>query len=116
MRNAEVRIRPPQPASPGSVPDTWVTVYSGDMGNTFAPKGFSAFTCATDSFALVPLSVRETNARTCEAVSQKRPVPVSISWACTRVSTRHQSKLHSRSLQMRFMRFLHVKGQGFVRS
>ena len=23
-----------------SVPDTWVTVYSGDMGNTFAPKGF----------------------------------------------------------------------------
>jgi hypothetical protein len=27
--------------SGGPVPDTWVTVYSGDMGNTFAPKGFS---------------------------------------------------------------------------
>jgi hypothetical protein len=26
----------------GSVPDTWVTVYSGDMGNTFGPKGFSS--------------------------------------------------------------------------
>ncbi len=25
----------------GSVPDTWVTVYSGGMGNTFGPKGFS---------------------------------------------------------------------------
>jgi hypothetical protein len=24
-----------------SIPDTWVTVYSGDMGNTFGPKGFS---------------------------------------------------------------------------
>jgi len=23
----------------GSVPDTWVTGYSGDMGNTFGPKG-----------------------------------------------------------------------------
>ena len=25
-----------------SIPVTWVTVYSGDMGNTLAPKGFSA--------------------------------------------------------------------------
>ena len=25
----------------GSVPDTWVSFYSGDMGNTFGPKGFS---------------------------------------------------------------------------
>lgn len=24
----------------GSIPDTWVTVYSGDMGNPFGPKGF----------------------------------------------------------------------------
>src|SRR6266511_1089953 len=24
-----------------SVPDTWVTVYSGDIGNTFGPKGLS---------------------------------------------------------------------------
>jgi hypothetical protein len=23
-----------------SIPDTWVTDYSGDMGNTFGPKGF----------------------------------------------------------------------------
>src|SRR6476661_3267273 len=23
-----------------SVPDTWVTFYSGDIGNTFGPKGF----------------------------------------------------------------------------
>jgi amidase len=25
----------------GSVPDTWVTFYTGDIGNTFGPKGFS---------------------------------------------------------------------------
>src|SRR6266496_3806006 len=25
-----------------SIPDTWVTVYTGDMGNTFAANGFSA--------------------------------------------------------------------------
>jgi hypothetical protein len=24
-----------------SIPDTWVTVHSGDMGNTFGPNGFS---------------------------------------------------------------------------
>jgi hypothetical protein len=24
-----------------SVPDTWVTVYTEDMGNTFGPKGFA---------------------------------------------------------------------------
>ncbi|WP_210243179.1 hypothetical protein, partial [Mesorhizobium sp. B2-8-3] len=30
----------PQPQVSGSVPDTWVTVYTGDMGNTFGPKGF----------------------------------------------------------------------------
>jgi hypothetical protein len=24
-----------------SIPDTWVTFYTGDMGNTFGPKGFS---------------------------------------------------------------------------
>jgi hypothetical protein len=29
------------PVRIGSVPDTWVTVYSEDMGNTFGPKGFS---------------------------------------------------------------------------
>jgi len=29
------------PALSRSVPDTWVTVYTGDMGNTFGPKGFS---------------------------------------------------------------------------
>jgi hypothetical protein len=31
--------RPSQPMRV-SVPDTWVTVYSGDIGNTFGPKGF----------------------------------------------------------------------------
>ena len=35
-----VQIRAAPPFS-GSVPDTWVTVYSGDMGNTFGPKGLS---------------------------------------------------------------------------
>ena len=30
----------PSPAPCGSVPDTWVAVYSGDIGNTFGPKGF----------------------------------------------------------------------------
>src|ERR1700731_1447037 len=25
-----------------SVPDTWVTVYTGDIGNTFGPKGLSS--------------------------------------------------------------------------
>jgi hypothetical protein len=29
---------PSQPV--GSIPTKWVTVYSGDMGNTFGPKGF----------------------------------------------------------------------------
>jgi hypothetical protein len=27
-----------QPGGPGSVPDTWVTVYTEDIGNTFGPK------------------------------------------------------------------------------
>jgi hypothetical protein len=26
-----------------SVPDTWVTVHTGDIGNTFRPKGLSGF-------------------------------------------------------------------------
>ena len=38
---SEVRILPGAPNLLRSVPDTWVTVYSGDMGNTFGPKGFS---------------------------------------------------------------------------
>jgi hypothetical protein len=25
----------------GSVPDTWVTVYTEDIGNAFGPKGFA---------------------------------------------------------------------------
>jgi hypothetical protein len=25
-----------------SIPKTWVTVYTGDMGDTFAAKGFAA--------------------------------------------------------------------------
>lgn len=25
-----------------SIPDTWVTVYTGDMGTTFGPKGLSS--------------------------------------------------------------------------
>ena len=37
----KVRILHPWPSDRGSVPDTWVTVYSGDIGNTFGPKGFS---------------------------------------------------------------------------
>jgi hypothetical protein len=31
-----------QPVICRSVPDTWVTVYSGDIGNTFGPKGLSS--------------------------------------------------------------------------
>ena len=29
------------PPSFGSIPETWVTLHSGDMGNSFGPKGFS---------------------------------------------------------------------------
>src|SRR5579872_6840981 len=45
MRHTGNRIGGSNPSlsatSERSVPDTWVTVYSGDMGNTFGPKGFS---------------------------------------------------------------------------
>jgi hypothetical protein len=30
-----------QPGIPGSVPGTWVTFYTEDIGNTFGPKGFT---------------------------------------------------------------------------
>jgi hypothetical protein len=30
-----------EPSFAGPFPDTWVTVHSGDIGNTFGPKGFS---------------------------------------------------------------------------
>src|SRR5215475_9231518 len=36
-----VQIHPPQPTPPMSVPETWVTERSGDIGYTFGPKGFS---------------------------------------------------------------------------
>jgi hypothetical protein len=39
-----------------SVPDTWVTVYSGDMGNTFAPKGFSRGSSLQVSWSKYPRS------------------------------------------------------------
>jgi hypothetical protein len=36
-----VRIHSIELTLGGSVPDTWVTVYTEDMGNTFGPKGFA---------------------------------------------------------------------------
>jgi len=38
---SDVRIVPGAPPSQGSVPDTWVTFYSENIGNTFGPKGFA---------------------------------------------------------------------------
>ena len=40
----------------GSIPDTWVTVYSGDMGNTFGPKGFSIGSSLQVSWSKYPRS------------------------------------------------------------
>ena len=40
--NRIVGSNPTPSASPaGSIPDTWVTFYTGDIGNTFGPKGLS---------------------------------------------------------------------------
>src|SRR5688572_21005583 len=36
-----VQIRAAPPTFAGSIPDTWVTPYSGDMGNSFEPNGLS---------------------------------------------------------------------------
>jgi hypothetical protein len=36
-----VRIQPEEPSRSGSIPETWVTDHSGDIGNTFGPNGFS---------------------------------------------------------------------------
>src|SRR6266851_8369780 len=40
-QRSHVRIVSGAPVSLGSVPGTWVTVYSDDIGNTFGPKGFA---------------------------------------------------------------------------
>jgi hypothetical protein len=40
LQRSEVRIPSAPPGSPRSVPDTWASFYSGDIGNTFGPKGF----------------------------------------------------------------------------
>src|SRR5712691_9807419 len=39
-----------------SIPDTWVTVYTGDIGNTFAAKGFSALPSRPVSWSKKPKS------------------------------------------------------------
>ena len=40
-RGSEVQILSPRPIFSMSVPETWVTERSGDIGYTFGPKGFS---------------------------------------------------------------------------
>ena len=40
-RGSEVQILSPRPLFSMSVPETWVTERSGDIGYTFGPKGFS---------------------------------------------------------------------------
>jgi hypothetical protein len=45
-----------QPGSPGSVPDTWVTVYTEDIGNTFGPKGFATGSSLQLSLSKYPRS------------------------------------------------------------
>ena len=40
----------------GSVPDTWVTFYTGDMGNTFGPIGFATGSSLHLSFSNSPRS------------------------------------------------------------
>src|SRR5207249_9042796 len=48
---------PPRPTNlVRSIPDTWVTVYTGDMGNTFAAKGFSALSSRAVSWSKNPKS------------------------------------------------------------
>src|SRR5436190_9600593 len=42
-----------KPRTTWSVPDTWVTLYSGDMGNAFGPKGSSDFTILPAEIAYV---------------------------------------------------------------
>src|SRR5436853_7912702 len=42
IRVSVVRFRPWPPLTHWSVPETWVTDYSGDIGNTFTSKGFGA--------------------------------------------------------------------------
>jgi hypothetical protein len=47
----------PSASSHRSVPDTWVAVYSRDMGNTFGPKGLAIGDAAAEFIELgaVPL-------------------------------------------------------------
>jgi hypothetical protein len=40
-QTSQVQVLPPQPIFSGSIPITWVTVYSDDIGNTFGAKGLS---------------------------------------------------------------------------
>ena len=40
-RGSRVRVAAGAPILRGSIPETWVTPYSGDMGNSFGPKGLS---------------------------------------------------------------------------
>src|SRR5258705_7781463 len=49
-KGSRVQISALRPVFSGSFPDTWVTDYSGDMGNTLAVKGFGG---ALDPTALI---------------------------------------------------------------
>jgi hypothetical protein len=43
------------------VPDTWVTVYTEDMGNTFAPKGFARGSSLRASSSIIVHEADEPN-------------------------------------------------------
>src|SRR5689334_11261617 len=47
----------------GSIPDTWVTVYSGGIGNTFGPKGFRSFEPACVLVEVVEVIVQKADQR-----------------------------------------------------
>ncbi len=53
-RRSQVQILPPLPLNPWSIPDTWVTVYTGHIGNTLASKGFSALVTLPHSWVEEP--------------------------------------------------------------
>ena len=58
-----VQIHSPRPILIGSGPETWVTLCTGYMGNTFGPKGFSSGSNTRVSRSKYPLTKSLTHLR-----------------------------------------------------
>ena len=56
IRVSVVQFHPRPPFNSLSIPVGWVTVYTGDMGNSFAANGFSALSIRHVSWSKKPKS------------------------------------------------------------